>query len=146
LLVPYWEADPSDPSGVDTLVTIQNASATAIVAHVTLWTDYGIPTTTFDFYLTGYDQETFSLRSAMNRFVPVTADDGDDPMDTASPNDGISNQGVLSQDINFPGVLRLPETCTPANLHRAHMGVSTPSTSTACAARVRSTTASREAT
>lgn len=120
LLVPYWEADPFDPAGVDTLVTIQNASATATVAHVTLWTDYGLPTATFDFYLTGYDQETFSLRAAMNRSIPLTADDGDDPMDTISP------QGVLSQDINFPGTFVLPESCAPRNLHLAHMGVSTP--------------------
>lgn len=120
LLIPYWEADPFDANGVDTLITIQNASASAAIAHVTVWTDYGIPTTTFDFYLTGYDQETFSMRAAMNRFVPITADDGDDPTDTISP------QGILSQDINFPGIRRLPETCTPPNLHLAHMGVSTP--------------------
>lgn len=120
LLIPYWETDPFDPDGVDTLVTIQNASATAIVAHVTVWTDYGIPTTTFDFYLTGYDQETFSMRAAMNRFVPITADDGDDPTDTISP------QGDLSQDINFPGILTGPEICTPPNIHLVHMGVSTP--------------------
>jgi hypothetical protein len=126
LLIPYFETDPFNPNGVDTLVTIQNASATAIVAHATLWTDYGLPTATFDFYLTGYDQETFSLRGVMNRFVPPTADAADDTGDTGDPNDGISNKGVLSQDINFPGTLSSAESCMPHNLHLAHMGVATP--------------------
>ena len=119
LLVPYWEADADNPSGVDTLVTITNASATAIVAHATLWTDYGIPTDTFDIYLTGFDNETFSLREVVNRLVPVTASHGQDPTDT------ISNQGPVSQDINFascnghmPGVERFMTD----QIALAHMG------------------------
>ena len=44
LLLPYFEVDLSNPSGTTTLFSINNASASAAVAHVTLWTDESIPT------------------------------------------------------------------------------------------------------
>lgn len=103
LLLPYFEVDLLNPNAGDTVFTINNASASAAVAHVTLWTDEGIPTFNFDVYLTGFDMQSISLRSLFDHgVVPITADDGADPNDTNSPNDGISNQGLVSQDINFP--------------------------------------------
>lgn len=104
LLLPYFEVNLNDVNGVTTLFSINNASATAVLAHVTLWTDQGIPTFNFDVYLTGYDVQTINIRDIFNGILPVTADDGADPGDTSSPSSGISNQGLLSQDINFPGV------------------------------------------
>ncbi len=95
LLFPYFETNVSNPNGVNTLLTIQNASATAILAHVVLWTDYGIPTTNFNIYLTGYDIVTLDMREVMQRTLPVSASAGQDPNDT------ISNKGPMSQDINF---------------------------------------------
>ncbi len=103
LLFPNFEVDPDDPNGVNTILTLQNTSASAGVVHVVLWTDLGLPTADFNLYLTGYDAQTIDLRTVFNRRVPITADDGDDPNDTSAPDDGISNQGPLSQDINFPG-------------------------------------------
>jgi hypothetical protein len=97
LLLPYFEVDLDDESGVTTLFSVNNASASAAVAHVTLWTDQSIPTLDFDIYLTGYDVQTLNVRDIFNGNLPVTADDGADPSDT------VSNQGALSQDINFPG-------------------------------------------
>lgn len=98
LLYPYFEVDTSDPNGVTTLISIQNASASAAVAYVTVWTDLGIPTQSFNVYLTGYDVQVFNLRDLFVRGkIPRTADAGSDPTDT------ISNKGELSQDINFPG-------------------------------------------
>ena len=96
LLVPYFEVDVNNAAGADTLVTVQNASASAALVHVTLWTDYGIPTETFDFYLTGFDQQSFSMRDVLMRLVPFTASDGQDLNDTADDEDGISNQGDFS--------------------------------------------------
>src|SRR4028119_2495923 len=63
LLLPYFECDLDDnlapaDGGVTTLFSINNASATAVLAHVTLWTDESIPTLDFDIYLTGYDVQT----------------------------------------------------------------------------------------
>lgn len=95
LLYPYFEVDVDDPNGVNTLLTVQNASATAILAHVTLWTDYAVPTATFNIYLTGYDAETIDLHEVLQRVLPRTATDGQDPEDAISP------QGPASQDINF---------------------------------------------
>ena len=34
LLLPYFEVDLDDPNGVTTLMSINNASATAVLAHV----------------------------------------------------------------------------------------------------------------
>ena len=97
LLLPFFEVDLSNPNGITTLFSINNASATAGVAHVTMWTDQSIPTLDFDVYLTGYDVQTINIRDIFNGNLPRTADAGPDPADT------ISNKGTLSQDINFPG-------------------------------------------
>ena len=103
LLLPYFEVDLSSDQGITTLFSINNASASAAVAHVTLWTDQSIPTLDFDVYLTGFDVQTINVRDIFNGILPVTADAGADTGDTANPADGISNKGTLSQDINFPG-------------------------------------------
>jgi hypothetical protein len=98
ILYPNFEVDPDDPNGVNTILTLQNTSASAAMAHVVLWTDLGLPTADFNIYLTGYDMQTIDLRTVFNRRVPISGDAGDDPMDTITP------QGPLSQDINFPGI------------------------------------------
>jgi hypothetical protein len=95
LLLPYFEVDLNSDDSLTTLFSVNNASATAILVHVTFWTDESIPTLDFDIYLTGYDVQTVNLRDVFNGVVPVTASDGQDPTDTISP------QGPLSQDINF---------------------------------------------
>ena len=96
LLLPYFEVKLDDTTGVNTTFSINNASATAVLAHVTLWTDEGVPTFNYDVYLTGYDSQTVNLASLFNSgIVPITADAGTDPTDTISP------KGFKSQDINF---------------------------------------------
>jgi hypothetical protein len=96
LLLPYFETHLDDPWGINTLFSINNASATAILAHVTVWSDQSVPVLDFDLYLTGFDVHTISMRDIlMLRNLPVTASVGQDPLDTISP------QGAISQDINF---------------------------------------------
>jgi hypothetical protein len=95
LLLPYFEVDLNNPNGSTTLFSINNASATAILAQVTFWTNESIPTFGFSVYLTGYDVQTINLRDIFNGLLPITASDGQDPKDTISP------QGPFSQDINF---------------------------------------------
>ena len=98
LLLPYFEVDLASQNGVQTLFSINNASASAAVAHVTLWTDQSIPTLDFDVYLTGYDVQTINLYDIFHfGNLPRTADAGADTSGTISP------KGFLSQDINFPG-------------------------------------------
>ncbi len=97
LLLPYFEVDLGNTNGADTLISVNNASASALVANVVLWTDWGVPSLGFQIYLTGYDVQTIDLRQIFNGQLPVTADAGADPTDQKS------HKGPLSQDINFPG-------------------------------------------
>ena len=96
LLLPYFEVDLANPAGPNTLFSVNNASASAALAHVTIWSDVHVPVFSFNVYLTGYDVQTIDLRAVINGHLPATADDFRDPADT------ISNQGILSQDITFP--------------------------------------------
>ena len=100
LLLPYFEVDLNSSNGVTTLFSINNASASSAVAHVTVWTDLSVPVLDFDVYLTGYDVQTINMRDVLNGILPFTADNGADIQDGQ---DDDSPKGVLSQDINFPG-------------------------------------------
>jgi hypothetical protein len=64
LLLPYFEVDPA-ANRTSTLLSINNADALAVTAHVTLWTDLGVPTLGFDVFLTGYDVQTLNLRDVL---------------------------------------------------------------------------------
>ena len=97
LLVPYFEVDLDNQNGVNTLFAIGNSSASATLAHVTIWTDWSIPVLDFDVYLTGFDIETISLYNVLVKGeLPQTASNGQD-----TPGDTISPHGPISQDINF---------------------------------------------
>ncbi|HZF12019.1 MAG TPA: hypothetical protein VFE33_24805, partial [Thermoanaerobaculia bacterium] len=96
LLLPYFEVDLANPTGVTTLFSINNASATAILAHVVVWSDLSVPVLDFNVYLTGYDVQSINLADIFVRGnLPQTASAGQDPNDTISP------KGKFSQDINF---------------------------------------------
>jgi hypothetical protein len=101
LLLPYFEVDLNSTNGVTTLFSVNNASASAALAHVTVWTDLSVPVLDFDVYLTGFDVQTMNMRDIVNGILPLTADDGADSIDGV---DDESPQGPLSQDINFPGI------------------------------------------
>jgi hypothetical protein len=126
LLLPYFEVDPNNSSGLTTLFAINNAGAAAVVANVQVWTDLGVPTLGFQVYLTGYDVQTINLRDVFNGFLPQTASAGQDPQDTISP------KGAYSQDINFSfcSQLQLPYPPLPgsfvAHLRAAHSGQFSP--------------------
>ena len=111
LLLPYFEVDLNNPNAMTTLFSINNASATAILAHVVIWSDLSVPVLDFNVYLTGYDVQTINLRDIIvNGNLPQTASDGQDPADTISP------QGLFSQDINFVSCNgQLPPPTLPAS-------------------------------
>src|SRR4029079_10503120 len=117
LLLPYFEVDLSNVNVVTTLFSINNASATAVLAHVTVWSDQSVPVLDFDVYLTGYDVQSISMRDILvDGNLPVTASDGQDPKDTISP------QGPASQDINFASCSSLPYTNPKVSAgFRAHL-------------------------
>jgi hypothetical protein len=98
LLLPYFEVDLDHPNGVTTLLSINNASTKAVLAHVTFWSDLSVPTLTFNVYLTGYDVQTINLRDIfVNGVLPQTASAGQDPGDTISPHGPLTGQ----EDVNY---------------------------------------------
>jgi hypothetical protein len=110
LLLPYFEVDLANPNGVTTLFSVNNASATAILAHVVVWSDLSVPVLDFNIYLTGYDVESINLRDILNGNLPQTASAGQDPGDTISP------RGAFSQDVNFASCTgQLPINALPAS-------------------------------
>ncbi|HEV8582424.1 MAG TPA: hypothetical protein VGX68_25435, partial [Thermoanaerobaculia bacterium] len=111
LLLPYFEVDLGNPNGVTTLFSVNNASATAILAHIVVWSDLSVPVLDFNIYLTGYDVQTINLRDILvSGILPRTASAGQDPGDTISP------QGDFSQDINFASCAgQLPPPNLPAS-------------------------------
>ena len=67
LLLPYFEVDLGEPVGPRTLFSVNNASATAVLAHVVVWSDLSVPVLDFNIYLTGYDVQTINLRDVLAR-------------------------------------------------------------------------------
>jgi hypothetical protein len=136
LLLPYFEVDLNHPNGLTTLFSINNASATAILAHVVIWTDLAVPIFDFNVYLTGYDVQTVNLRDiVVYGRLPQTASRGQDPADTISP------QGRLSQDVNFASCQgQLPPqplaAATVTHLQRSLTGLSSPLFQNLCAGRL----------
>ena len=108
LLLPYFEVDLANANGQTTLFSVNNASATAVLAHVVVWSDLSVPVLDFNIYLTGYDVQTINLRDIIAGSLPQTASAGQDPKDTISP------KGDFSQDINFASCTGLlpPPTLT----------------------------------
>ena len=134
LLLPYFEVDLANANGLTTLFSINNASATAVLAHVVVWSDLSVPVLDFNIYLTGYDVQTVNMRDILNGTLPRTASDGQDPTDTISP------QGDFSQDINFASCSgQLPLGALPAayvdHLHLSLTGQSSPLLGNRCAGR-----------
>jgi hypothetical protein len=135
LLLPYFEVDTENERGVNTLFSVNNASATAVLAHVVIWSDLSVPVLDFNIYLTGYDVQTINLRDIIvNGNLPRTASAGQDPTDTISPH------GDFSQDINFASCTgQLPPPALPASyvdhLERSLTGQSSPLLTNLCAGR-----------
>jgi len=133
LLLPYFEVDLDNQWGSGTLFSINNASATAVLAHVVVWSDLSVPVLDFNVYLTGYDVQTINLRDILvDGILPRTASAGQDPNDTISP------QGQFSQDINFASCAgQLPPPPLPAtftqHLRLALTGQASPILGNRCA-------------
>ncbi|HET9212906.1 MAG TPA: hypothetical protein VFR03_21045 [Thermoanaerobaculia bacterium] len=63
LLLPYFEVDVSGtaPRGMDTAFAVVNMDPNPRIAHVTLWTEWAIPTVGFNVQLGGYDALSVNL-------------------------------------------------------------------------------------
>ncbi len=116
LLIPYFEVGGSDGNSPNTIISIGNSTATAVLAHVTLWSDLSVHVLDFNVYLTGYDVQNINLGGLVFAGAsPRTASLGQDPGDAISP------KGTLSQDINFASCSTfLPLPALPAN-YKSHV-------------------------
>src|SRR5215213_621614 len=99
LLLPYFEVDLDNSAGITTLFSVNNASAAAQLAHVTVWSTWSIPVLDFDVYLTGYDVQSFNLRDILvDGILPQTGSGT-----TTAANDPGSPLGSYSfADVIFP--------------------------------------------
>lgn len=73
LLFPYFEVDLAAADGTTTLISIGNAGAQPTVAHVVMWTDWGLPTVAFDIGLDADQVRTFNLRALLAGEIPLSA-------------------------------------------------------------------------
>ena len=115
LLLPYFEVALDDPNKVTTVFTVANADRAPHLAHVTLWTDLGVPSFAFDVYLAGYDMLEVDLRLVLEGILPQTSST-------------LAQQGTHSDPpVAFPACEalgtqgRLP-AATVADLRNAHTG------------------------
>ena len=83
LLVPYFEVDFAAADRQTTLFAVTNAGAQATLAKVVVWTDWGVPTLTFDLFLAPDDVQSINLRDVFNGVLPQTG--GGSFTDCANP-------------------------------------------------------------
>ena len=93
LLVPYFEVDldacDTPITGRTTTVTLSNTATEAKLAHVTIWTNAGVPVFTFDVYLNAFSRQDLNLSDLL--------------CEGALPTTGRAfDQGFISAPVSFP--------------------------------------------
>ena len=92
LLIPRFAVEIDNPSGINTLLSITNARRESTLASVTLWTDWAVPSHTFNLYLAGHDVQVINLRNLFHSgSVPATGH-----LEMAPPN-------LAGPHVEFPG-------------------------------------------
>lgn len=102
LLLPYFQVDLDNDNGVSTVFSINNASATAALTHVVVWTNMSVEVLDFNVYLTGYDMQTISLGLALREgLLPITGNgEPESPVGPFSDEDG--NSYPDCSELGFP--------------------------------------------
>ena len=71
LLLPHFQVDTANSNGVRTVFTIGNSGAAEQLAHVTVWSDRGVPVFNFDVRLAARDVAEINLRELIvNGVIP----------------------------------------------------------------------------
>jgi hypothetical protein len=125
LLLPYFEVDLDNAAGITTLFSVNNASAAAQLAHVTVWSTWSIPVLDFDVYLTGYDVQSFNLRDILvDGILPQTgsgtttaANDPGSPLGSYSFPDTIYPNCNTTSAPPIPPVYTIPAISTTFRSH-----------------------------
>ncbi len=84
LLFPYFEVDLAAADGTTTLISVASAHYEPLLAHVVVWTDWGLPTTAFDLALDAHQVQSLNMRAILAGQVPVTGDGFDGLIDAPS--------------------------------------------------------------
>jgi len=133
LLLPYFEDDLTDPNGTQTRFTLVNASDSQQLAHVTLWTDMGVPTLDFDLYLGGFDSVEVDLRLLFTKGILPQTTPGFPHGPDSHSHTAVSSCSATATYAGFPA----PDTLTPlqiAHLNVVHRGAHTAVFGNMCAA------------
>jgi hypothetical protein len=135
LLLPYFEVDLGNPNGINTLLSINNASSAAVLVHVVVYSDLSVPTASFNLYLTGYDVQTISMRDIFNGVLPQTADLARDPGDTISHKGPFSGEATFGSCGGSPALLPPPPVPAGFTTHlaNAHTGKASAALGNQCA-------------
>ncbi len=131
LLLPYFELDPENFNGLNTIFYLRNADSASVVAHVTLWSNLSVPLLNFDVYLTGFDTQAISLRDMLvNGLLPRTG-----PSNLLSPRGPLSGPhnnfgGSCSTNVGQPPAYSSPalSAATRAHLQASLRGNASPLT------------------
>jgi len=101
LLYPIFEVDVASPATHDTVLTVTNVGESAVIAHVTLWSDWAVPVLDFDVYLARFDVQTIDMKDVIvDGRLPATGS-------------AVSPHGPLSgSPVAFPGC---NNTAVPGN-------------------------------
>ena len=69
LLIPYFEVDLDQPDGLTTLFSVSSSSTLQdrrVLAHGIIWSDWGLPVYSWDFYLGPGDLVSYNLRDLVS--------------------------------------------------------------------------------
>jgi len=104
LLFPYFSVDPATGRNVTTF-SVTNADSSPRLARVTLWTNWALPTLSFDLYLAGYDVAVFNVIDVFTGKAfagPAHEPDGPGPLSA----DNVVFPGCSSSRVVGEGVVR----------------------------------------
>lgn len=73
LLLPYFEVDLSDASGKNTLFSVGNVQGEPTLAHAVVWTNWGNPILSFDFFVPSEGLLAMSVRDLLEGNLPKTS-------------------------------------------------------------------------
>ncbi len=79
LLLPYFEVDLEDPEGRTTLFSVANVEGQPVLAHAVLWTNWGNPALSFDFFVPADGVVSFNLRQVLLGELGSTSPPADPP-------------------------------------------------------------------
>ena len=110
LLYPYFEVDVDDPGGRTTLLSIVNAETTTpTLAHVVLWTDWGIPSASFDLFLAPGDGAPTNLDLQNDKPTVLALREIADGLVTSENIDKIGKPEDLMDDLEGEEGINYPE-------------------------------------